>query len=119
MKLGHSTLTVDVLAGRKFKEKETKFYFESHALFRLKVSFHLLHAFESKLVMLGFNACVQNSQKKVLENNKVKEKGMIVLSSAYKGGGRTDLSYNTEEQLITILRCNVRLQITLSYGSWI
>ena len=63
--------------------------------------------------MLGFNACVQNSQKKVLENNKVKEKGMIVLSSAYKGGGSTDLSCNTE----AADHCTVRLQITLGCGS--
>ena len=48
-----------------------------------------------------------------LENNKVKEKGMIVLSSAYKGGGRTDLSCNTE----AADHCTVRLQITLGCGS--
>ena len=65
--------------------------------------------------MLGFNACVQNSQKKVLENNKVKEKGMIVLSSAYKGGGRTDLSYNIEEAAdhYTALQCAVPNHIRL------
>ena len=89
-----------------------KFFFESHALFQLKVSFHLLHAFESKLVMLGFNSKEKYWHR--LENNKVKEKGMIVLSSAYKGGGRTDLSCIIQKQLIsTALHCAVTDHIGL------
>ena len=89
-----------------------KFFFESHALFQLKVSFHLLHAFESKLVMLGFNSKEKYWHR--LENNKVKEKGMIVLSSAYKGGGRTDLSCYTEAaDHYTALQCAVTFHIEL------
>ena len=81
----------------------------------MKVSFHLLHAFESKLVMLGFNSKEKYWHR--LENNKVKEKGMIVLSSAYKGGGRTDLSYNIEEAAdhYTALQCAVTDHIGLWY----
>ena len=58
---------------------------------------------------------VFKTAKKVLENNKVKEKGMIVLSSAYKGGGRTDLSYNIEEAAdhYTALQCAVTDHIGL------
>ena len=48
------------------------------------------------------------------ENNKVKEKGMIVLSSAYKGSGRTDLSCNTEAaDHYTALQCAVTNHIGL------
>ena len=57
---------------------------------------------------------VFKTAKKVLENNKVKEKGMIVLSSAYKGGGRTDLSCIIQKQLIsTALHCAVKDHIEL------
>ena len=53
--------------------------------------------------------------KKVFENNKVNEKGMIVLSSAYKGGGRTDLSSIIEEAAdqYTALQCAVTDHIEL------